>query len=511
MLEESFTSELQLSNDLVQKLAVTAFRNIISRIHFLAKGDVCFVADIVNHLKPFEARRGETIVNVGDLSEELIFILSGNVQMYSKAISSKGQKIEVLFGQITPGNYFCDLEFMRATLGLAKYSAVGKCHLLAVGFHTLSDKLLKYEETARSFYNECVRRYDCFVEASDSEVVVMGDGVARSCFMYMDGDVIRVEESTQIASATSNTLNFFVSLRLNKSKEKEIVEESRYDLTRRKIIHPDDEKLFAWDTFIGVLVLYSILSVSIVLSFSVEQSQPMKDFDLVIDACFIVDMIIVTRTAYLNEEDVVVTIPNMIFLRYLKTWFFPDLLSSIPFDEIVGTAAHGNLVSVTILKAIRAFRIMRLLKLKRLSKIVVWCEDNLSINPGIFEILKFVSYIFFAAHLVACLWWVLATECSSDTWHRFQGYDKASLKVKYVASLYWTITTMTTVGFGDIVPVNSAERIMACVVMLLGGMAFGYIVGNMSAMIGNLSQANAAIAQRVQKVSHFEILVHIFC
>ena len=40
---------------------------------------------------------------------------------------------------------------------------------------------------------------------------------------------------------------------------------------------------------------------------------------------------------------------------------------------------------------------------------------------------------------------------------------------RYVASLYWAITTMSTVGYGDIVPVNTAERIFAISAMVLRG------------------------------------------
>ena len=39
---------------------------------------------------------------------------------------------------------------------------------------------------------------------------------------------------------------------------------------------------------------------------------------------------------------------------------------------------------------------------------------------------------------------------------------------QYVVSLYWSFTTMTTLGYGDITPQNSSERIFAMACMLFG-------------------------------------------
>ena len=40
---------------------------------------------------------------------------------------------------------------------------------------------------------------------------------------------------------------------------------------------------------------------------------------------------------------------------------------------------------------------------------------------------------------------------------------------QYVVCLYWTIMTMTTIGFGDVVPRNTWEVSISIVVLLLGG------------------------------------------
>ena len=53
----------------------------------------------------------------------------------------------------------------------------------------------------------------------------------------------------------------------------------------------------------------------------------------------------------------------------------------------------------------------------------------------------------------------------------------------YVASLYWTYTTITTVGYGDLTPKATAERIYATIIMIIGTGIFGYILASVTAIL----------------------------
>eukprot|EP00961_Rhodomonas_salina_P280250 3786058-Rhodomonas_salina.3 len=60
---------------------------------------------------------------------------------------------------------------------------------------------------------------------------------------------------------------------------------------------------------------------------------------------------------------------------------------------------------------------------------------------------------------------------------------------QYVVSLYWTVTTMTTVGWGDITPQSVPEVAFTLLVLLQGGATFSYMVGNMASLISRCEAA----------------------
>ena len=55
----------------------------------------------------------------------------------------------------------------------------------------------------------------------------------------------------------------------------------------------------------------------------------------------------------------------------------------------------------------------------------------------------------------------------------------------YTVGIYWTITTITTVGYGDISATNTTERIVASIIMVIGVIAFSFSTGALSSIIAN--------------------------
>ena len=50
-------------------------------------------------------------------------------------------------------------------------------------------------------------------------------------------------------------------------------------------------------------------------------------------------------------------------------------------------------------------------------------------------------------------------------------------------ALWWGVTTMTTVGYGDVYPITPEGRLAAMVLMLLGIALFGLITGTLTSLL----------------------------
>lgn len=61
------------------------------------------------------------------------------------------------------------------------------------------------------------------------------------------------------------------------------------------------------------------------------------------------------------------------------------------------------------------------------------------------------------------------------------------------SALYWSVMTMTTVGYGDVHVSTTAERLYAMVCMMLGAFLFAYLLGHTQHLLSHLEDASSEI------------------
>ena len=107
-------------------------------------------------------------------------------------------------------------------------------------------------------------------------------------------------------------------------------------------------------------------------------------------------------------------------------------------------------------------------------------------------------------HILGCFWFYVAAGAAEAgyevTW--VTSYDggyaaTASVSEQYLYSVYWALTTLTTVGYGDIVPANNMERAYCLFAMLIGAMMFGYMMSTIGVMVTQMDKEAQARTRRV--------------
>jgi hypothetical protein len=69
--------------------------------------------------------------------------------------------------------------------------------------------------------------------------------------------------------------------------------------------------------------------------------------------------------------------------------------------------------------------------------------------------------------------------------------------------LYWAITTISTVGYGDVAAHSVAEQAFAIFAMLIGTTLFGYVMGSAAAVITAAESQNAVLHKKRQDLEAF--------
>uniref|UniRef100_A0A8C1Z8Q4 Voltage-gated inwardly rectifying potassium channel KCNH2 n=1 Tax=Cyprinus carpio TaxID=7962 RepID=A0A8C1Z8Q4_CYPCA len=269
-----------------------------------------------------------------------------------------------------------------------------------------------------------------------------------------------------------------------------------------------------WDWLILLLVIYTAILTPYSAAFLLNGDQdisgqnctyscsPLNVVDLIVDIMFIIDIIINFRTTYVNANDEVVSHPLRIAVHYFKGWFLIDMVAAIPFDLLIDR-------QTTLIGLLKTARLLRLVRVAR--KLDRYSEYGAAV---LFLLMCTFALI---AHWLACIWFAIGNveQNRSIGWLHALGVDLGkphnssirgsgpSIKDKYVTALYFTFSSLTSVGFGNVSPNTNSEKIFSICVMLIGSLMYASIFGNVSAIIQRLYSGTARYHTQMLRVREF--------
>ena len=101
------------------------------------------------------------------------------------------------------------------------------------------------------------------------------------------------------------------------------------DTPRCVILHCSTAKI-VWDWFILIFILYTATSVPFIVCFKFD-SVPMTVADSVVDMMFLIDIVFNFHTSYVGDDGSIIFDLKQIRRNYVRTWFFVDLVTSLPY------------------------------------------------------------------------------------------------------------------------------------------------------------------------------------
>ncbi|XP_017591793.1 PREDICTED: LOW QUALITY PROTEIN: potassium voltage-gated channel subfamily H member 2 [Corvus brachyrhynchos] len=252
-----------------------------------------------------------------------------------------------------------------------------------------------------------------------------------------------------------------------------------------------------WDWLILLLVIYTAIftpySAAFLLSDSEEAQRhhcgyscsPLNVVDLIVDIMFIIDILINFRTTYVNSNEEVVSHPAKIAIHYFKGWFLIDMVAAIPFDLLIfgsgsEEVSRGHRMRWRqpgcALAGQCCFGAGGCVWGSHLCPQCwggCWCGGCCSLGAGNPQ----------ARTPPVPLWLHALGQQIGKPLNSSDPRRGPSIKDKYVTALYFTFSSLTSVGFGNVSPNTNSEKIFSICVMLIGSLMYASIFGNVSAII----------------------------
>eukprot|EP01025_Chloroclados_australasicus_P005746 TRINITY_DN11800_c0_g1_i1.p1 TRINITY_DN11800_c0_g1~~TRINITY_DN11800_c0_g1_i1.p1 ORF type:complete len:657 (-),score=55.60 TRINITY_DN11800_c0_g1_i1:655-2625(-) len=299
------------------------------------------------------------------------------------------------------------------------------------------------------------------------------------------------------------------------------------------IINPSHWFAFYW----GLLTIfldatYTSFILPIFIAFvNNEDERAWEDFiDLGAGFVFTVDFFLNLHMAYVikyHGQYTEVRDGKRIAYYYLtRGSFFVDIVMVITFLlQLIVIGLDESTEAVVLKWILLFFRLLRLIRVIRLIKIAFLSSMTSTDSPLMLylgaTILHMMSLVFTTAVIVnflGCVWFFVAERTIewgsgwSNSWivdelgldpettTKDEVQDLVSDKKPhfYLASIYFALTTVTTVGYGDITPSNDPERVTAMIIFMCGVIFFSFQISSVTELLANATH-NQRQAQMIRE------------
>lgn len=137
-------------------------------------------------------------------------------------------------------------------------------------------------------------------------------------------------------------------------------------------------------------------------------------------------------------------------LQYLRSFYgMVDLIAILPTWLALIVPGTQTLVMVRLLRTLRIFRVLRLMEFVGEGRLLIGALKRSS-----HQIFLFLFTVFMLVSIFASIVYLIEPASAGFT--------------SIPTAIYWAIVTLTTVGFGDIVPVTPLGQAISVMVMLIG-------------------------------------------
>eukprot|EP00977_Amphora_coffeiformis_P007977 scaffold1799_cov191-Amphora_coffeaeformis.AAC.9 len=201
---------------------------------------------------------------------------------------------------------------------------------------------------------------------------------------------------------------------------------------------------------------------------------------------FAMDIAVNFNLAFYDCHDEIVYERSQIVRNYWKSgMLLVDALGVFPFSVVVLAVAGKIGQDTSQTQYLSLFRLIRLVRLYRVKQLYDTLQYSTKVSFMTLTLTRNFAVALVWTHFNACVFYFIARQHDfhgDDTWIG-GSLDGTNPFERYILSLYWSITTFTTVGYGDFSPVNEIEQVFGMLYMMLNIILQAWFIGSITLLI----------------------------
>ncbi|XP_067871296.1 potassium/sodium hyperpolarization-activated cyclic nucleotide-gated channel 3 [Heterodontus francisci] len=308
------------------------------------------------------------------------------------------------------------------------------------------------------------------------------------------------------------------SLRMFGSQKAVEREQERVKSAGFWIVHPYSDFRFYWDLTMLLLMVGNLIIIPVGITFfKDENTTPWIVFNVVSDTFFLVDLVLNFRTGIVVEDNTEIILdPQKIKMKYLKSWFVVDFISSIPVDYIfliVETRIDSEVYKTArALRIVRFTKILSLLRLLRLSRLIRYIHQweeifhmTYDLASAVVRIVNLIGMMLLLCHWDGCLQFLvpMLQDFPEDCWVSLNNMVDDSWSKQYSYALFKAMSHMLCIGYGQQAPVGMSDVWLTMLSMIVGATCYAMFIGHATALIQSLDSSRRQYQEKYKQVEQY--------
>ncbi|NXO09801.1 HCN4 protein, partial [Oriolus oriolus] len=310
------------------------------------------------------------------------------------------------------------------------------------------------------------------------------------------------------------------SLRMFGSHRAVEIERQRVKSAGAWIIHPYSDFRFYWDLIMLLLMVGNLIILPVGITFfKDENTPPWIVFNVLSDTFFLADLVLNFRTGIVVEDNTEIILdPHTIKMKYLKSWFLVDFISSIPVDYIFLIVDLETQVDSDVYKTARALRIVRftkilsLLRLLRLSRLIRYIHQweeifhmTYDLASAVMRIINLIGMMLLLCHWDGCLQFLvpMLQDFPEDCWVSKNHMVNDSWGKQYSHALFKAMSHMLCIGYGQQAPEGMTDVWLTMLSMIVGATCYAMFIGHATALIQSLDSSRRQYQEKYKQVEQY--------